>query len=154
MKKNYIVNPLTYNVISVNEKFQFQEYKDELSYIVLTGNKDKVKIGKTKKFKSRLSNLRTGDPDYKILLVIPKSRYSESELHNKFKNSHYKQELFYYTDEIQEFVKAETKYQNMYYDFIKSSKQYIKQRQKIFRHFNPIITNKTITPQKVAIHLL
>jgi hypothetical protein len=65
-------------------------------YVYLISDGAKYKIGKSTNLKRRYKSLRTSNPD--ITLIGYTDRFTEEELHNKYKEYHYKLEWFIFPD--------------------------------------------------------
>lgn len=77
----------------------------EYTYIMKDDLSDCVKIGKTCNTpEQRLSQLKTGNPNLRLLISFPASLYSEKFLHQKFAESHKSLEFFHNTKSLQKFI--------------------------------------------------
>ena len=66
---------------------------------------DKVKIGTTTVDPdSRANNMRTSNPDIRVICAFPSEMHTENNLHSRFDNSRSKGEWFYYTKDIKTLV--------------------------------------------------
>lgn len=66
-----------------------------------------VKIGKSKRWKSRMSNMQVGSP-YTIvpLLILVGPPIIEKKLHNQFRHDHFRGEWFRMSQAIRNFIKS------------------------------------------------
>ena len=75
-------------------------------YFAYDALKQIVKIGFTDQpLGDRITNLKTANPDIRLLGWISGNRKNEKELQKRFQHLNYEREWFYYRDELQEFVK-------------------------------------------------
>lgn len=93
-------------VYKTNSGFEYNlENCVEYTYMILDQLSDSVKIGKTTNTpEQRLSQLKTGNPNLKLLISYPSSLYSEKFLHKKFYESHKSLEFFHNTKSLQKFI--------------------------------------------------
>ncbi|BCK29655.1 GIY-YIG nuclease family protein [Vibrio cholerae] len=86
-----------------------------LLYFIQGQTLSHVKIGysTSRSLFKRLKELQTGSPDKLILLSVKLvSRADEAELHKRFSNSRLHGEWFSYTEDLQEYIKANTLHLN------------------------------------------
>ena len=81
-----------------DDEFQKTVYKKSNVYAMID-NTGRVKIGKANNVEKRLSQLRTANPDIKLLykkevITSRRAKVLENTLHGLFKNSHYKLEWY------------------------------------------------------------
>lgn len=82
------------------------------TYMMLDGRGEKVKIGRTTRTPTkRLKQFQTPNPNMSVEVAFPESRFSESELHERFDNELYREsrELFFYTKRLRTFVEKQKK---------------------------------------------
>ena len=89
-------------------KKKFQVNKKEYTYFIGNIKNNFVKIGKSDNPENRLTILQIGCP-FKLELIYSTDKYSEKELHEKFKEEKINGEWFYYLWKIHNFIEKERK---------------------------------------------
>jgi|APHM01.1.fsa_nt_gi T5orf172 domain. len=80
----------------------------QYTYFITGQHKEKVKIGKTRQTpEDRLKSMSTGHPDLNIAIAVPASKLSESQAHKKFDNERHRDEWFFRTKRIRNYIKRQ-----------------------------------------------
>ena len=97
-------------VVNNNGNLEYWEEECEsYTYFFTDKDKDFVKIGKTKdKLESRKRSLKTSRPKGSIEAVIPETRISEDELHERFSNLHHEREWYFVSSEVKNIIDRES----------------------------------------------
>jgi len=78
-----------------------------VTYVLEYPGTNLVKIGQAKYYADRFAQLVTGSPIYPVPVCVFRGAKHEHELHERFVHLKHHNEFFYYTTELQEYLKSE-----------------------------------------------
>lgn len=78
-----------------------------VTYVLEYPGTNLVKIGQAKYYADRFAQLVTGSPIYPIPVCVFRGAKHEHDLHQRFAHLRHHNEFFYYTTELQEYLKSE-----------------------------------------------
>lgn len=78
-----------------------------VTYVLEYPGTNLVKIGQAKYYADRFAQLVTGSPIYPQPVCVFRGAKHEHDLHGRFAHLNHHNEFFYYTKELQEYLKSE-----------------------------------------------